>query len=221
MAGTTTFDRVRDCGITSILTVHGAATINEVVDALVAGGVTSIEVTLRTSSAWEAIELLGGRSDVVVGAGTVLTADDAARAVQLGAAFVVSPGLDPVVVEETLRLGALPLPGIATPTELQSALKLGLSALKLFPAEPLGGVGMLKALAGPFSDVAFMPSGGVTQAILGSYLAQPNVFAVGCSWLVTAELVAAGRFDEIRRRARAATELVAAVRGPSTARDRG
>jgi len=207
-----TFERVRDCGITSILTVHGAAAINDIVDALVEGGVTSIEVTLRTSAGWDAIELLGGRSDVVVGAGTVLTPADARRAVQSGAAFVVSPGLDDAVIDETLELGGLPLPGIATPTELQRALKLGLSALKLFPAEPLGGVGMLKALAGPFADVTFMPSGGVTQAILASYLAQPNVFAVGCSWLVTAELVAAGRFDEIARRAREATALVTVAR---------
>lgn len=216
----TTLERVRDCGITAILTVHGASAITDIVDALVDGGVSSIEVTLRTGSAWDAIEVLGGRSDVVVGAGTVLTAADARRAVQSGAAFVVSPGLDEAVIDETLSLGALPLPGIATPTEVQRALKLGLNALKLFPAEPLGGVGMLTALAGPFADLAFMPSGGVTQAILAGYLAQPNVFAVGCSWLVTAELVAAGRFDEIARRAREASALVTAARGPA-ASDRG
>ncbi len=205
-----TFDRVRAGGIASILTVHDAATITDVVDALADGGVSAIEVTLRTSAGWDAIERLGGRSDVVVGAGTVLTPGDARRAVDLGSAFVVSPGLDPAVVEETLAAGALPLPGIATPTELQRALQLGLTALKLFPAEPLGGVAMLKALAGPFADVSFMPSGGVTPALLESYLAQPNVFAVGCSWLVTAELVSAGRFDEIRTRARDAAALVAA-----------
>jgi 2-dehydro-3-deoxyphosphogluconate aldolase / (4S)-4-hydroxy-2-oxoglutarate aldolase len=176
----------------------------------VGGGVSAIEVTLRTRAGWDAIERLGGRSDVVVGAGTVLSASDARRAVDLGSAFIVSPGLDAAVVEETLAAGALPLPGIATPTELQRALQLGLSALKLFPAEPLGGVAMLKALAGPFADVTFMPSGGVTPALLESYLAQPNVFAVGCSWLVTAELVSTGRFDEIRTRARDAAALVPA-----------
>jgi len=211
MAGDT-FDRVRASGITAILTVHAVTQINDVVDALVAGGVSAIEVTLRTPAGWDAIELLASRSDAVVGAGTVLTADDARRAVRLGAAFVVSPGLDVSVVDETERLGALPLPGIATPTELQSALQLGLSAVKLFPAEPLGGVGMLKALGGPFAGVTFMPSGGVTPAILESYLAQPNVFAVGCSWLAPAELVAAGRFDEISARAREAAVLVRAAR---------
>jgi len=205
-----TFDRVRASGIASILTVHDAASITDVVDALVDGGVSTIEVTLRTSAGWNAIERLGGRSDVVVGAGTVLTVEDARRAIDLGSAFVVSPGLDAAVVIETESRGALPLPGIATPTELQRALQLGLSALKLFPAEPLGGVAMLKALAGPFADVSLMPSGGVTPALLESYLAQPNVFAVGCSWLVTAELVSAGRFDEIRTRAHAAAALVAA-----------
>jgi len=210
-----TLDRLRTNGITAILTVHDASAITDVVDALVAGGVSSIEVTLRTSSGWDAIELLGGRTDAVVGAGTVLTAADARRAIESGAAFVVSPGLDAAVVDETRRLGALPLPGIATPTELQNALNLGLSALKLFPAEPLGGVDMLRALAGPFAGVAFMPSGGITQPILDSYLAQPNVFAVGCSWLVTAELVAAGRFDEIARRAQEAAAVVTAARAPS------
>jgi len=210
----TTLERVRSSGIVAILTVQGAATITDVVDALVDGGVSAIEVTLRTSAGWDAIERLGSRSDVVVGAGTVLNADDARRAVDLGATFVVSPGLDPSVVEETVRLGALPLPGIATPTELQQALQLGLSTLKLFPAEPLGGVGMLKALAGPFAGVSFVPSGGVTPATLGNYVAQSNVVAVGCSWLVTAELVAAGRFGEIRARAKAAAATVAAVRAP-------
>jgi len=203
-----TYDRIRRGGIAAILTVHDAATITDVVDALVDGGVSAIEVTLRTSAGWSAIERLGGRSDVVVGAGTVLNAGDARRAVDLGSAFVVSPGLDAAVVEETLAAGALPLPGIATPTELQRALQLGLSALKLFPAEPLGGVAMLRALAGPFADVSFMPSGGVTPALLASYLSQPNVFAVGCSWMVTAELVSAGRFDEISTLARAAAALV-------------
>lgn len=207
-----TFDRVRAGGIAAILTVHDAASIGDVVDALVDGGVSAIEITLRTSAGWDAIERLGARTDAVVGAGTVLTADDARRAIDLGARFVVSPGLDAAVVEATADRGALPLPGIATPTELQRALQLGLSALKLFPAEPLGGVGMLKALAGPFSDVAFMPSGGVTPALLGNYLMQRNVFAVGCSWLVTAELVVDRRFDEIRTRARNAAAVVAAAR---------
>jgi len=207
-----TFDRVRAGGIAAILTVHDAASISDVVDALVDGGVSTIEVTLRTSAGWDAIERLGARADAVVGAGTVLSAADVRRAVDLGAQFVVSPGLDASVVEATAGLGALPLPGIATPTELQRARQLGLNALKLFPAEPLGGVAMLKALAGPFAEVSFMPSGGVTPALLESYLAQPNVFAVGCSWLAPAELVAAGRLDEIRTRARDAAAWVSASR---------
>lgn len=215
-----TLDRVRSSGITAILTVRDAARIPDAVDALVDGGVTSIEVTLRTSSGWSAIDLLGARSDVVVGAGTVLTADDARRALQLGADFVVSPGLDAAVVDESIRLGALPLPGVATPTEVQAALRLGLNTLKLFPAEPLGGAAMLRALAGPFSGVAFMPSGGITPATLGGYLAQPNVVAVGCSWLVTDELVAAGRLDEIRQRAFEAAALVRAARDVAPAPER-
>lgn len=210
----TTLQRLTDTGIVSILTVQDAATVTDVVDALVGGGVSAIEVTLRTGAGWAAIERLGSRSDVVVGAGTVLTPADARRAIDLGAAFVVSPGLDASVVAETVELGAVPLPGIATPTELQHALQLGLSALKLFPAEPLGGVSMLTALAGPFGGVSFMPSGGITPGLLESYLARPNVFAVGCSWLVTADLVSAGDFDEIGRRAAEAAALVASARTP-------
>ncbi|MEO6116187.1 MAG: bifunctional 4-hydroxy-2-oxoglutarate aldolase/2-dehydro-3-deoxy-phosphogluconate aldolase [Pseudolysinimonas sp.] len=202
-----TIDRLSDSKIVVILTVHDAARVGDIADALVAGGVSAIEVTLRTSSGWEAIETLGARSDLVVGAGTILTAEDARRAVGLGATYVVSPGFDDSVVESTLDEGALPLPGIATPTELQHALGFGLQALKLFPAEPLGGVAMLSALRGPFADVSFMPSGGINAGNLGGYLSQPNVFAAGCSWLATQELVAAGRFDEIQRLAHDAAAL--------------
>ncbi|MEO6533488.1 MAG: bifunctional 4-hydroxy-2-oxoglutarate aldolase/2-dehydro-3-deoxy-phosphogluconate aldolase, partial [Pseudolysinimonas sp.] len=195
----------RESKIVVILTVHDAASVDDIADALVAGGVSAIEVTLRTSAGWDAIEKLGARSDVVVGAGTILTAVDARRAAGLGATFVVSPGFDDSVVEATLNQGVLPLPGIATPTELQHALGFGLTALKLFPVEPLGGVAMLSALRGPFADVSFMPSGGINPDNLASYLSQPNVFAAGCSWLVTKELVAAGQFGEIQRLAHEAS----------------
>jgi 2-dehydro-3-deoxyphosphogluconate aldolase/(4S)-4-hydroxy-2-oxoglutarate aldolase len=200
-----TVARLRESRVVVILTVQDAASVDDIADALVAGGVSAIEVTLRTSAGWDAIEKLGARSDVVVGAGTILTPADARRAAGLGATFIVSPGFDDSVVEATLEQEALSLPGIATPTEVQHALGFGLTTLKLFPAEPLGGVGMLKSLSGPFPDVSFMPSGGINVGNLDSYLSQSNVFAAGCSWLVTAELVATAQFGEIRRLAHEAS----------------
>jgi 2-dehydro-3-deoxyphosphogluconate aldolase/(4S)-4-hydroxy-2-oxoglutarate aldolase len=204
--------QLRQSGVVALVTVQDAENIHEVADALIAGGVSAIEVTLRTSAGWDAIERLGARSDVVVGAGTVLDVAGVRRAAGLGASFIVSPGFDDSVVQATLELELLALPGIATPSELQHARSFGLTELKLFPAEPLGGVTMLSALRGPFPDINFMPSGGVSLSNLESYLSQPNVFAAGCSWLVTDELVAARRFDEIRLRAQEAV----ARRGAST-----
>jgi 2-dehydro-3-deoxyphosphogluconate aldolase/(4S)-4-hydroxy-2-oxoglutarate aldolase len=209
---TTTLQRLRDGGVVAILTVQDAASITDVVDALVDGGVSSIEVVLRTETAWSAIERLGSRADIVLGAGTVLEASDVARAADLGATFIVSPGIDPSLVDEALGRDVLPMPGVASPTEVQLALRSGLDAMKLFPAEPIGGIGMLAALAGPFAGVDFMPSGGITPGNLESYLRQPNVFAAGCSWLAPPQLVAAAQFDGIRQRAREAAELVGTAR---------
>ena len=161
-------------------------------EALVAGGLPVAEVTFRTPAAGEAIRVMADRGDVLVGAGTVLTVAQVDRAVAAGARFVVSPGLSRAVVERCFEHGVLALPGAVTATEVQAALELGLDTVKFFPAGTSGGVAAIKALAAPFGQVRFVPTGGVGPANLGEYLALPSVVAVGGSWMVPTERVAAG-----------------------------
>ncbi|MET0784312.1 MAG: bifunctional 4-hydroxy-2-oxoglutarate aldolase/2-dehydro-3-deoxy-phosphogluconate aldolase [Leifsonia flava] len=180
----------------------------DLASALLRGGIGCAEITLRTEAGLRAIEAASDVHDFTVGAGTVLTAADVDRVVDAGARFVVSPGLADDVVERAIELGVDVLPGVATATEVQRALRFGLDRLKLFPAGPLGGLDLIRALSGPFPGVRFLPSGGVTPENAPDYLASPTVFAVSGSWMATRELIAARDFDEIARLSRAATELV-------------
>jgi len=166
-------------------------------DALTAGGLPVAEVTLRTPAALESIAIMARDPNLLVGAGTVVRADDVARVVDAGARFVVSPGFSPAVVRECQRLGVPALPGIATATELQMALDAGLDTVKFFPASAAGGPAMVKALAAPFTEARFVPTGGIDAASLGSYLAIPSVVAVGGSWMVARKLVAAHDFATV------------------------
>lgn len=177
-------------------------------DALSAGGITCVEITFRTSAGPDAIRRIADRPDFLVGAGTVLSIDQVDAAADAGAQFIVSPGLDPAVVTRAQDLGVTVLPGIATPTELQAAVRAGLTAVKLFPAKQLGGPAVLDALSGPFPDIQFFPSGGITRETARSYLDHPAVFAIGTSWIVSREDLADGRFDQITQASRAAMELV-------------
>jgi 2-dehydro-3-deoxyphosphogluconate aldolase/(4S)-4-hydroxy-2-oxoglutarate aldolase len=158
-------------------------------NALVAGGLPVAEVTLRTPAALDVIRVLAQRADILVGAGTVLTADQVDAAVDAGAAFIVSPGLSRTVVDRCFEHGVLPLPGAATATEVQAALELGLDTVKFFPAESAGGANAISALAAPFADVSFVPTGGINVSNLDSYLALPSVVAVGGSWMIPRDLV--------------------------------
>jgi 2-dehydro-3-deoxyphosphogluconate aldolase/(4S)-4-hydroxy-2-oxoglutarate aldolase len=178
-------------------------------EALRRGGIGCAEITLRTAAGLDAIAAIRELPDFTVGAGTVLTPDDVDRVADAGARFVVSPGLAEDVVARALERGLDVVPGVATATEVQRAVRLGLDHLKLFPAGPLGGLGMIGALAGPFPDVRFLPSGGVSAANAADYLASPHVFAVSGSWMATRELIAAGDFAAVERLSRAAVEAVA------------
>jgi 2-dehydro-3-deoxyphosphogluconate aldolase/(4S)-4-hydroxy-2-oxoglutarate aldolase len=178
-------------------------------EALLAGGLRAVEVTFRTDAAAAAIQTLAKQPELLVGAGTVLTADQVDHAVDAGARFVVSPGFGPAVVRRCQELGVPVFPGVASATEIMMALDAGLATVKFFPAEQLGGVAMVKALAAPFKSVRFIPTGGVTTANLAGYLASPAVLAVGGTWMVAPDLLAAGDWGEVTRRTRAA---VAAVR---------
>lgn len=182
--------------------------------ALVAGGIRVLEVTLRTAAALESVRAIRAEvPDAIVGVGTVVTPADLAAAAEAGAVFAVSPGASP----ELLRAGresAIPLlPGVMTPSDMINALAAGYTAMKLFPAAQAGGIGMLKALGGPFPQVRFCPTGGIDASTAPNFLALPNVACVGGSWLTPADRVRAGDWAAITELARAA----AALRQPAAA----
>ncbi|MFJ8631889.1 bifunctional 4-hydroxy-2-oxoglutarate aldolase/2-dehydro-3-deoxy-phosphogluconate aldolase [Streptomyces sp. NPDC093568] len=182
-----------------VLTVRRVPTAGPLADALAAGGARCAEVTFRTPDAEQVLKEMAAHGGLTVGAGTVLTAEQAERAVWAGARFVVSPGFDEEVVAKCRELDVPVVPGVATATELMRALKAGLDTVKLFPAEPLGGLRTLRALAAPFPGTRFVPTGGIGASRLAAYLAHPAVLAVGGSWMATAEHLRRGDYEEIRR----------------------
>ncbi|MFR0359195.1 bifunctional 4-hydroxy-2-oxoglutarate aldolase/2-dehydro-3-deoxy-phosphogluconate aldolase [Streptomyces sediminimaris] len=182
-----------------VLTVPSTATAGPLADALAAGGARCAEVTFRTPDAERVLKTMAAHGGLAVGAGTVLTPEQAERAVAAGARFVVSPGYDEEVIAKCRELRVPVVPGIATATELMWALKAGLDTVKLFPAEPLGGPRALRALAAPFPGVRFIPTGGIDASRLTAYLADRAVLAVGGSWMATAAHLERGDYQEIRR----------------------
>jgi 2-dehydro-3-deoxyphosphogluconate aldolase/(4S)-4-hydroxy-2-oxoglutarate aldolase len=205
--------RLGELGIIPVVRLEDPTQGDRVAEALLAGGLPCAEITFRTSAAGEGIRRMCARSpEMLVGAGTVVTPDQAQQAVEAGARFIVSPGFDRRVVEWCLRHAVPVMPGVATPTEILMALESGLSVLKFFPAEALGGKEMLEALAAAFAGVKFVPTGGITAANAVSYLKLPMAFALGGSWLVAPRLIAAGSFAEITRLTAEAVALVAQVR---------
>lgn len=176
--------------------------------ALLAGGVRVLEITLRTTAALPAIEAIAkALPDAIVGAGTVLNADDARRAKEAGALFAVSPGYTHAVGEACRALALPLLPGVATSGEIMVALQDGYDFLKLFPAQAVGGLGLLKAWASPFGAVSFCPTGGITAQSAADYLALPNVRCVGGSWLTPPDAVRAGDWARISALAQATHAL--------------
>jgi 2-dehydro-3-deoxyphosphogluconate aldolase/(4S)-4-hydroxy-2-oxoglutarate aldolase len=193
-----------------VLVIEDAKHANALGDALVKGGLSAAEVTLRTAAGLDAIRAMAARDDLVVGAGTVLTADQAERSIAAGARFVVTPGFAPAVVRACQAAGVPVFPGVATATEIQMAIDAGLDVVKFFPAQQLGGAAMIKALSAPFRGVRFIPTGGVTTALIPEYLALPAVLAVGATAVAPADLIAGERWDEITTRA---VQAVAAAGG--------
>jgi 2-dehydro-3-deoxyphosphogluconate aldolase/(4S)-4-hydroxy-2-oxoglutarate aldolase len=178
-------------------------------DALVAGGLPIAEITFRTNAAEAAIRTLAARGDLLVGAGTVLTTEQADRAIDSGATFIVAPGTNRQVVEHCLRRNIPITPGVATPTDIELALSLGLETLKFFPAAALGGVSMLKAISAPYRQVRFIPTGGITLENMLDYVALPQVIACGGSWLVSRDNLASSRFGAIQDTVTAAVNRLA------------
>jgi 2-dehydro-3-deoxyphosphogluconate aldolase/(4S)-4-hydroxy-2-oxoglutarate aldolase len=192
----------------------------ELVDALAAGGIAAVEITFRTAAAASAIrEIARARPEFLVGAGTVVSPDLVAAAVESGARFAVSPGFGPRVSEATARDGLPYIPGVASATDIQLCLEAGHSLLKLFPVEPLGGLRLLRALAAPFAPngVRFMPTGGISPLNLAGYLAEPSVACVGGSWIAARATIARGDYAEVTRLAGEATREVALARSDAAA----
>lgn len=184
-----------------IVVIADAARAADLGRALVDGGLKTVEVTLRTSAGLAAIATMARETDLVVGAGTVLTPQQVDLAVEAGARYILSPGLSEAVVRRCQEHQVTAVPGIATATELMRALQLGVEVVKFFPAEQLGGPAGIRALAGPFPGVRFLPTGGVTVATLSAYLQEKSVVGAGMSWVAPADLIEAGDWAEISRRA--------------------
>ncbi|MGE0044418.1 MAG: bifunctional 4-hydroxy-2-oxoglutarate aldolase/2-dehydro-3-deoxy-phosphogluconate aldolase [Hyphomonadaceae bacterium] len=193
--------------VIAVLTIADAADAAPVAEALARGGVRGMEVTLRTPAALEAITAMNAIEDVMCGAGTLLRVEDADRAGEAGARFLVSPGLSDDLMRAADDWGVPILPGVATATEIMRAMALGCSALKFFPAEAMGGAASVAAFAGPFPGVRFCPTGGITLENAPDYLSLKNVGCVGSSWLAPQDVIARRDWAEITRRAKAATAL--------------
>ncbi len=204
----TTRELMRVGPVIPVIVIEELAQAVPLAEALVAGGVRVLEVTLRTPVALDAIRAIANEvKDAIVGVGTISDPADFERSIAAGAQFGVSPGLTPALIEAA-RACSLPLlPGVMTPSDVLAARAAGFTALKLFPAQQAGGIGMLKALAGPFPDVTFCPTGGVTAASAADFLALANVGCVGGSWLTPKDLVAAGDWGRITALARNAAGL--------------
>ncbi len=207
-------DTLGDLGLVPVVKIERAEDAVELGRALLAGGLPCAEITFRTEAAEEAIRQISSElPDILVGAGTVLSVDQADRAVSAGARFIVSPGFNQNVVSWCVENEVPITPGVLTPTEIEMALDKGLKILKFFPSEAMGGIATLKAIGAPYGDVKFVPTGGINQNNLADYLAQPNVHCCGGSWMVKAGLIAAGKFDEITQLTQDAMRVVREVRG--------
>ena len=183
-------EKLIDAKIIPVIKIDSPQEAVPLARALLQGGITVAEVTFRTEAAADGIAAIHAQvPEMLLGAGTVLTVENAQKAIDAGARFVVAPGFDPAVVDYVVEQGIAMIPGVATPTEVSLALGRGLHILKFFPAEVLGGIKMLDALAGPFPGVQFIPTGGITRSNMESYFRCKNVVAIGGSWMVQKDLV--------------------------------
>jgi 2-dehydro-3-deoxyphosphogluconate aldolase/(4S)-4-hydroxy-2-oxoglutarate aldolase len=190
--------KIFEYGIVPVIKLETPKDALPLAGALEAGGLPVAEVTFRTAAAEESIRVIAGEMpDMLLGAGTVLTTEQAGKAAAAGAKFIVSPGFNPTVVRHCIELGIPVTPGVSSPSQVEQGLELGLSVLKLFPAEQVGGVGMLKALSGPYGGVKFIPTGGVGIKNMRDYLSLGNVLAVGGSWMASPGLLKAKKFGAV------------------------
>ena len=201
--------QLRTIGLIPVVCIDNAENAVPLAKALKLGGLPAAEITFRTPAAEESIARIAkAEPDLLLGAGTVLTPEQADRAIRAGARFLVSPGLNPSLVKYCLDQGYPLLPGISNPSDVEQGLELGLHALKFFPAEAAGGMAMLKALSAPYRDLSFMPTGGINEQNLRTYLDFERVIACGGSWMVPAESIRKGEFESIVRRTQSAVQAM-------------
>lgn len=191
-------NRIGELGIIPVVKIDRAEEAIPLGKALLAGDLPVAEITFRTAAAEDAIRALSNElPEILVGAGTILTIEQVKKAIKAGAKFIVSPGFNAKTVDYCLENNILVTPGINNPTQIEMALEKGLEVVKFFPAEASGGLNLLKALSGPFSEIKFIPTGGIDQTNFLSYLAHPQVFACGGSWMVKSDLLSSGNFSRI------------------------
>jgi 2-dehydro-3-deoxyphosphogluconate aldolase / (4S)-4-hydroxy-2-oxoglutarate aldolase len=214
MKDTAVLKRFHELGVVPVVVLDDAKDAEALGKALCEGGLPVAEVTFRTDAAEESIRIMASKfPDMLVGAGTVLTVDQAKRAVAAGAKFIVSPGFNAKVVKYCVDNDIPVTPGIQTPTEVEMALEFGLKVVKFFPAEAAGGLKMIKALAGPYVNTYFMPTGGINMDNAPDYLKYEKIWAVGGSWIAKKDEIAADKFEDIKVKAEEAAALVKMIRG--------
>ena len=201
-------------GIIPVVVINDVKDAEPLAKALCDGGLPGAEVTFRTDAAEESIRIMAEKfPNMLVGAGTVLTTEQVDRAVAAGAKFIVSPGLNPRIVKYCVEKGIVITPGTTNPSDVEQAIENGLEVVKFFPAEPAGGLKMIKAMAAPYVGMKFMPTGGINPNNVRDYLAYDRIIACGGSWMVDGKLVNAGEFDKITELVKEAVQIVKEVRG--------
>ena len=192
--------QLHDFGLVPVIKITDVKNAVPLAKALAQGGLNCAEITFRTACAKEAIaKITSEMPDMLVGAGTILTPEQADEAIEAGSKFIVSPGFNPRVVKHCLERGVPVLPGCATPSEVEQAIEMGLTAVKFFPAEAAGGINMIKSMAAPYQQIMFMPTGGINEDNMLDYLSFGKIIACGGSFMVKDALIDAGNFEEITR----------------------
>ena len=202
-------EKIQKIGIVPVVVLDDAKDAKPLAKALCEGGLPCAEVTFRTAAAEESIRIMAEEfPEMLIGAGTVLTTEQVDRAVNAGAKFIVSPGLNPEVVKYCVSKDIPITPGTSNPSDIETALSFGLEVVKFFPAEAAGGLNMIKSLAAPYTNVKFMPTGGINANNINSYLAFDKIIACGGSWMVKGDLIKAGDFDKIRELTKEAVQTM-------------
>ena len=206
-------NKLQSLGVVPVVVLKEAENAVPLSDALCKAGVPCAEVTFRTEAAKESIRLMKqAHPDMLVGAGTVLTKEQVDEATEVGAAFIVSPGFDPEIVDYCIEKKIPVFPGCVTASEVAQAVKRGLKVVKFFPAEDFGGVKTIKALSAPYSQLKFMPTGGINAENIGEYLKCSSILACGGSWMVKGNLIKEKNFEKIEALTREAADLVSEYR---------